>query len=141
MVVQGSFEPIHAATPSGTQLRTQRSLLAELLASSSNVTELGEDDVEEEPSVRVLPPARTSCTCGLGQGVLRAYHPLPCALHRHDETCDAPFSPSGIAIPSKTYYKLESQVAEQRLIQRQRALYRAKQEQAGHVQLAVNQCQ
>ncbi|GFR42707.1 hypothetical protein Agub_g3630 [Astrephomene gubernaculifera] len=129
------FEPISGATPGGHQLRTQRSLLAELLQAST-FEDPEDDDDEDCGTERCLstPTTRpTCCTCNVGHGVPREYHARGCALTFTDTTTISEGDVVGpltspIPIPNKTYYKNAKQIEERQRIQYQRQVYRMQQE-------------
>ncbi|GLI65980.1 hypothetical protein VaNZ11_009667 [Volvox africanus] len=133
------FEPISGFTPVGQQLRTQRSLLAELLQASAEGPELAEDveDVEDDCSPRI--PVTTLrpnwCTCNVGQCVPREYHARECSMTQEFSMTTTgsvaqhgAFSTRPINIPTKTYYKSARQIEERQRLQYQRQMYRLQQE-------------
>ncbi|EFJ52994.1 hypothetical protein VOLCADRAFT_85807 [Volvox carteri f. nagariensis] len=128
------FEPINGYTPSGQQLRTQRSLLAELLQASAEGHELAEEieEVEDDCSTRLpIPTLRPNwCTCNVGQCVPREFHARDCAMTtefsmtmpRRGAEHGAVTAP--INIPTKTYYKSARQIEDRQRLIYQRQMYR-----------------
>lgn len=130
-----------SATPGGNALRTQRSLLAELLAAAYASGEALDEEYEEEEDE--LPPVarpplvgRTAwCSCNVGQAVPVCYHARECALlHTAGmETLGANSEQSAsltspITIPNTTYFKHQAQIEERARFQYTRQYVRAQLE-------------
>lgn len=110
------FQPLQSCpSPGAPTLRTQRSLLADLLAAanySNDGLEEGEpeDDADSCVDARVLPSSssvqRPWCSCGVGAGVAVEYHATECSARSCAEPaacCDSDTSlTAAITIPQKT---------------------------------------
>jgi hypothetical protein len=105
------FQPLQSCpSPGAPTLRTQRSLLADLLAAANYSNEI-EDDQEDdaESCVTLASPAlmqRPWCSCGVGAGVSAEYHAMECSARTYTEgvvatACDTN-STAPITIPQKT---------------------------------------
>ncbi|PNH11472.1 hypothetical protein TSOC_001713 [Tetrabaena socialis] len=137
------FEPISGPSSEPGQpgtLKTQRSLLAELL-STAYALEGDTDEDDDEPSM--LPSS-----CGTSTSPIAVQRAMPescCAgpapLNSNSETEVPETQPSSpIAIPNRTYYRTHTAVGarqeeERRRLQYQRQVYRAQQE--AHEQAAL----
>ncbi|GLC34000.1 hypothetical protein PLESTM_000142700 [Pleodorina starrii] len=145
------FEPISGITPGGQQLRTQRSLLAELLqatAEGPDAPEEHDDYCEEDCAARIpVQPFRPNwCTCNVGQYVPREFHARECAITQTGTVSlgsgaelASPIT-APISIPIKTYYKTARQIEERQRILYNRQMYRKQQEAQEQVLAARPWC-